>query len=303
MRIAAYTEREKTAPALGRVVEDRVIPLTFAGDLVSLLAQAALDDALWRRAVDGPPQRGIALDEVALRAPLVRPGKILAIGLNYAEHRAESPMVAKRAPYPEGFVKLSSSIVGPHEPIVAWPDVTELDYEVELAAVIGRTAHNVSAADALEYVAGYMVANDVSARDWQRSERSRGRSPLMGKNFLSFCPIGPWLVTADEVPDPQRLGLTLKVNGELRQSASTADMEYTVADAVAHWSKLRLDPGDIILTGTPSGVAWARKPDPAPYFLRVGDIVEAAIEGIGVIRNSVVEPPRSRRREEEMAAP
>lgn len=110
----------------------------------------------------------------------------------------------------------------------------------------------------------------------------------MGKSFPSFCPIGPWLVTADEIPDPQDLTLKLRVNGEVRQSGSTADMIFTVAAAIAHWSRLRLDPGDVILTGTPSGVAWGRKPDPAPFFLKLGDVVEAEVEGIGILRNRVV---------------
>lgn len=294
LRIVSYVERRGHQRKLGQLVGVQVNPLPFDGDLLDLLEGPAPLIETIRRAAEAPRGDPIPLDAVRLSAPLLRPGKILAIGLNYADHRAESPMRAEAPPYPEGFVKLSSSIIGPEDPIVSWPDVTELDYEVELAAVIGRTAHYVPASDALEYVAGYMVANDISARDWQRSERSRGRSPLMGKSFPSFCPLGPWLVTSDEVSDPQNLALELRVNGEVRQSASTAKMLFTVADCVSHWSKLRLEPGDLILTGTPAGVAWARKPDPSPYWLKVGDLVEAEVERIGTLRNRVVAPSAER---------
>lgn len=288
MRIAAYAERGSTVRRLGQIANGHIVPFAFGDDLVRLLARG--DGALEAAAKTAQRAAHRSLEEVRLLAPVHRPGKILAIGLNYEDHRAESPLRAELPPYAEGFVKLASSITDPEERIIAWPEVTQLDYEVELAAIIGRTAHNVSPEEALGHVAGYTVANDVSARDWQRSERSRGRSPLLGKNFPSFCPLGPWLVTRDEIPDPQTLSLQLRVNGEVRQSGSTADMIFTLASAIAHWSKLRLDPGDVILTGTPSGVAWARKPDPAPYFLKVGDVVEAEIEGIGTLRNRVTAP-------------
>jgi len=229
-----------------------------------------------------------AIEEVRLRAPLIRPGKMLAAGLNYEEHRAEAGAKMPRPPYPEGFVKLASSIIGPGDPIVAWPDVKQLDYEGELAVVIGRTAHNVPAEDALDYVAGYTAVNDVSARDWQMSERSRGRSPLMGKNFPTFCPMGPWLALRDEIPDPQALRLQLRVNGEVRQSGSTAEMIFSVREMVAHWSRLRLEPGDLILTGTPAGVAMGRKPDPTPFWLKPGDVVEVEVERVGILRNVVI---------------
>lgn len=290
MRIAAYIDDRSRVPRLGVVVERHLIPIVGASGIVDVLDEgfeAAAERALARR---GERQDAL-LKDVRLLAPVDRPGKILAVGLNYESHRAESPMRADPPPYPEGFVKLTSSVIGPDEPVVLWRDVEQLDYEVELAVVIGRTAHYVTVDAALEYVAGYTVANDISARDWQRSERSRGRSPVMGKSFPTFCPMGPWLVTTDEIRDPQALGLELRVNGEVRQSGSTADMIFTVAQAVSHWSKLRLDPGDVILTGTPAGVAWGRSPELSPYWLRVGDVIEAEIEQIGVLRNQVIAPP------------
>ncbi len=298
MKIAAFSQPGSAQVRLAAVTgRDRLVDLAAAAgegaadyfhDMLDFLRGGEAAIALARDlARSGKTVR--AIEEVRLRAPLARPGKILAAGLNYEEHRAETATAASpRPPYAEGFVKLASAIVGPGDPIVAWPDVKQLDYEGELAVVIGRTAHNVSVDDALNYVAGYTAANDVSARDWQMSERSRGRSPLMGKNFPTFCPLGPWLVLRDEIPDPQALHLELRVNSETRQSDSTAEMIFTVREMVAHWSRLRLDPGDLILTGTPAGVAMGRKPDPTSFWLRPGDVVEVEIERVGVLRNVVV---------------
>lgn len=299
MRIAAFSLPGADEIRLGVLTADRrLVDLaetagegraSFGGMLAFLNGGRRAVDLARRRAETGGAAR--MLHEVRLRAPIANPGKILAVGLNYEEHRAEAGTAAPRPPYPEGFVKLPSSIVGPDDPIVAWPDVRQLDYEAELAVVIGAVAHNVTADEALDYVAGYTIANDISARDWQMSERSRGRSPLMGKNFPTFCPLGPWLVLTDEVPDPQALRVSLRVNGRTRQSAATAEMTFAVREIVAHWSRLRLEPGDIILTGTPAGVAMGHKPDPAPFWLRPGDVVEAEIDGIGVLRNPVTAAP------------
>jgi 2-keto-4-pentenoate hydratase/2-oxohepta-3-ene-1,7-dioic acid hydratase in catechol pathway len=301
VKIAAFSLPGSTQERLGVVINDgRLVDLVAAapgiGDFLDLPAFLRGGDAAIARARDlvaaGKAVR--AVEDVRLRAPLSRPGKVLAAGLNYEDHRAETGAATERPPYPEGFVKLASSIIGPGDPIVAWPEVTQLDYEGELAVVIGRTAHNVPAEEALDYVAGYTAVNDVSARDWQMSERSRGRSPLMGKNFPSFCPMGPWMVLGDEIHDPQVLRLELRVNGQVRQSGSTADMIFTVSEMVAHWSRLRLEPGDLILTGTPAGVAMGRRPDPTAFWLKPGDVVEVEVEHVGVLRNTVVAPARER---------
>jgi 2-keto-4-pentenoate hydratase/2-oxohepta-3-ene-1,7-dioic acid hydratase in catechol pathway len=294
VKIASFSVRGSTDVRLGVLagegaladLADAAGDEEWARDILAFLRSGEEGLALARECARAP-RRLLPLGEVRLLAPLTAPGKILAVGLNYAEHREEVSSAAPRPPYPEGFVKLASTIVGPEDPVVAWPDVRQMDYEGELAVVVGAVAHNVSLEEALGYVAGYTIANDVSARDWQASERRRGRSPLMGKNFPTFCPLGPWLVTRDEIPDPQELSLSLRVNGELRQHATTAEMLFPVREILAHWSKLRLLPGDVILTGTPAGVALGR-PDPEPFWLRPGDLVEVEIERIGVLRNPVV---------------
>ncbi len=297
MKIAAFALAGSEQVRLGAVVgEGRLVDLAEAMgkkadarllDMLAFLRGGAAAIAL-ARDLAGSGRAVRAIDEVRLRAPLARPGKMLAAGLNYEEHRAEAGPKMPRPPYPEGFVKLASSVIGPGDPIIAWPDVKQLDYEGELAVVIGRTAHNVPVEEGLDYVAGYTVVNDISARDWQLSERSRGRSPLLGKNFPTFCPMGPWLTLRDELPDPQALRLQVRVNGELRQSGSTAEMIFPVREMVAHWSRLRLEPGDLILTGTPAGVAMGRKPDPAHFWLKPGDVVEVEVEKVGLLRNAVV---------------
>jgi 2-keto-4-pentenoate hydratase/2-oxohepta-3-ene-1,7-dioic acid hydratase in catechol pathway len=297
MKIAAFCLPGSEQVRLGAVVgDDRLVDFAAAAgraaderffDMLAFLRGGRAASTTARELAESG--RGVrAFQEVRLKAPLARPGKMLAAGLNYEEHRAEAGPKMPRPPYPEGFVKLASTIIGPEDSIVAWPDVEQLDYEGELAVVIGRTAHNVPPEDALDCVAGYTALNDITARDWQMNERSRGRSPLMGKNFPTFCPMGPWLVLRDEIPDPQALRLELRVNGEIRQSGSTAEMIFTVREMVTHWSRLRLEPGDLILTGTPAGVAMGRKPDPSRFWLKPGDVVEVEIEKVGVLRNTVV---------------
>lgn len=234
-----------------------------------------LDDIRERTANAAPRH---SLDEVHLLAPL-RPGKYLAIGMNYARHVAEMGH-AERPPYQYWFNKQTTCINGPYDPIE--PGVTEmLDYEVELGVVIGRAAKGVRAAEALDYVFGYLVANDVSARDWQK------HSPTftMGKSFDTHGPIGPWIVTADEIPDPQNLDLRCFVNGELRQQSNTSNMSFPVAEQIKYLSTaFTLEPGDLLATGTPEGVGAAMDP---PKFLKAGDVVRCEIDGIGAIENRV----------------
>ncbi len=236
------------------------------------------------------------LASVKLHAPVPRPGKIIAAGRNYAAHVDETKEIfgeekkVQKPDLPVAFAKMPSHVIG-HEDVIVHPRQTkELDYELELAVVIGRDALNVGEAEALDYVAGYTVANDVSARDWLWREIRQGQMVLLGKNFPTFCPLGPVMVTADEIPDPNNLYHDLKVNGEVRQRSNTRHMIFNVRELIAHWSMTGLEPGDVILCGTPSGVAFARKPDPTPFFLKAGDVVEATVEGIGTLRNVVVDP-------------
>lgn len=218
--------------------------------------------------------------EVRLVAPVPSPGKIVAVARNYAAHAAEQG-ASERPEEPVIFLKATSAVIGPEDDIVLPRASREVDYEGELAVVIGRRARRVPAAGALRFVAGYMAANDVSARDFQ----NRRGQHFLGKSCDTFAPLGPALVTADEVPDPQDLGIETRVSGETLQSARTKEMLFPVAELIAFVTRLMtLEPGDVILTGTPSGVGQARKP---PRWLRDGDVVEIAIERVGRLHNYV----------------
>ncbi|GAA1533712.1 fumarylacetoacetate hydrolase family protein [Streptomyces albidochromogenes] len=208
--------------------------------------------------------------------PLGRIGKIVCIGLNYHDHAAETG--AAIPPEPIIFFKAPDTVVGPDDTVLVPRGSTKTDWEVELAVVIGRTARYLdSAEDGLAHVAGYAVAHDVSEREWQIE---RGGTWDKGKNCETFNPLGPWLVTADEIPDPQALGLKLWVNGELKQDGTTADQIFAVGEVVRYVSQfMTLYPGDVINTGTPAGVAMGQA-EPKPY-LRSGDVVELEVEGLG----------------------
>ncbi len=215
-----------------------------------------------------------------LDAPLRKPGKIVAIGLNYIDHASESKMELPK--HPLVFTKFNSSITGPFDPIIFSSSLTEkVDYEVELAVIIGKRAKNVKKESALDYVFGYTVINDVSARDIQFADGQWVR----GKSLDAFCPMGPYIVTADEISDPQNLQLTCSINGEILQNASTKDMIFSVADLISTLSKsFVFEPGDIISTGTPSGVGFSRKP---PIYLKNDDIMVTEVQNIGKLINKV----------------
>jgi 2,4-diketo-3-deoxy-L-fuconate hydrolase len=208
-------------------------------------------------------------------APVANVGKFIAIGLNYSDHAKESNMPIPKEPIV--FSKATTCIQGPSDGVVLPKGSVKGDWEVELAFVIGRTAKAVSEADALDYVAGYMICNDVSEREWQLE---RGATWDKGKGFDTFGPIGPWLVTRDEIADPQNLAMWLDVNGKRFQTGNTSTMIFNVRQLVAYVSFLfTLKPGDIITTGTPPGVGMGVKPD--PVFLRAGDVMRLGIDGLG----------------------
>jgi 2-keto-4-pentenoate hydratase/2-oxohepta-3-ene-1,7-dioic acid hydratase in catechol pathway len=212
-------------------------------------------------------------------APIERPGKIVCVGLNYRDHAAESNL-----PLPERpllFAKWQTSLTGPGDPIVLPPVSNQVDYEAELGVVIGTRARGVSVDDALGVVAGYICVNDVSARDIQMSDGQWTRA----KSFDTFCPVGPAIVPAAEIPDPQALAIRCLLNGELMQDSSTAEMVFSVAEIIAFVSEaITLEPGDLIATGTPAGVGMARNPQ---VFLADGDVVTVEIDGVGTLTNPV----------------
>jgi 2-keto-4-pentenoate hydratase/2-oxohepta-3-ene-1,7-dioic acid hydratase in catechol pathway len=225
--------------------------------------------------------------ELRFECPVVRPSKVLGIGLNYMDHIRETG--ADPPDRPVVFAKYVNALTGPFDPIVVEPDLTEqADYEAELAVIIGRRGRRLTRDEALGHVLGYAVANDVSARDWQKRDAQFSRS----KSMDTFCPIGPWITTADEVPDPQDLAIRSFVNGEPRQDSSTAEMLFGVSALIEFLSQtMTLEPGDVILTGTPHGVGFAMDP---PRFLQPGDRVRCEVEGLGAIENVVVEEPEQR---------
>lgn len=227
---------------------------------------------------DGPIPFSLPLERVKLLAPIASPSKIIAIGRNYADHAAEQNKQPPESPMI--FAKYPSAIIGPDDTITWAKSLSEeVDFEAELAVVIGKTARNVSEAEALDYVAGYTICNDVSARNLQFHDKQYTRA----KSLDTFCPLGPWLVTADEIPDPQALGIKSTLNGTVMQDASTADMIFGVANLIAFAGRaFTLCPGDIIVTGTPGGVGFARTP---PVFMQDGDEIVVEIENIGRLSN------------------
>lgn len=222
-------------------------------------------------------------DEIKLRAPIPRPGKILCSGLNYRSHVQENPN-AKFLEDPRFFAKTPNTVIGPGEPIRHPGEKYQVDYEVELAVVIGRIMPRATPAErVMGHVFGYTILHDVSSRYIQFKDNNE----VMGKNFDTFCPIGPCLVTADEIPDPSKLRLRTLLNGQVMQDGTNADWCFPLPRLLAWLSQaMTLEPGDIVSTGTPAGIGWFRKPQ---VFLKPGDVVRLEIEGIGVLENPVVE--------------
>jgi 2-keto-4-pentenoate hydratase/2-oxohepta-3-ene-1,7-dioic acid hydratase in catechol pathway len=259
---------------------------SFPSNMLSLLqgGDELLDTARkvveWVRSNDVDPGIKVAVEDVVLQAPISNVSKVVGIGLNYADHCRE-----QNIPLPESvllFAKFPSSIIGPDEDITWDHEVsTEVDYEAELAVIIGKEAFRVGPQDVWEYIAGYSIVNDVSARDVQFSDRQWVR----GKSFDTFCPIGPYLATRDEIENTDNLKIQTRLNGELVQNSSTKEMVFKIPDIVSFITKsITLVPGDIICTGTPDGVGYFRDPK---VLLKPGDIVEIEIENLGVLKNPI----------------
>ncbi len=282
MKLLTFAKGNSTAA--GVLSGDGIVDLTkISPGLRSVSDIIAGGDALLEQVRKAARDASIdlPLKEAKLLCPLSHVGKYLAIGLNYQAHVDESRTAAGNPPeHQYWFNKQTTCLSGPFDDID--PGVSkQVDYEVELCAVIGKKAKSVSAEDALDRVFGYLVANDVSARDWQ----FHAPSFTVGKSFDTHGPIGPWVVTSDEITDPQSLDLKCWVNGELRQSSNTRNMIFGLREQIAYLSTaFTLEPGDLLATGTPEGVGMAMKP---PAFLQTGDLVRCEIEGIGAIENRV----------------
>ena len=304
MKYVTFSLRNEEFQQIGVVQGTRVVNLgrlvgkrwagSFPGSLLELLQggpeachrMAALIEEELQRAA--PDDAGHLLEEVRLHAPIPRPTKnIVCLGSNYVSHMEESARARGREikipEVPVFFTKAPTAVNGPYDPIPWDPAVTQqVDYEAELGVVIGVRGRNISRARALEHVCGYTIINDVSARDLQQ----RHMQFFKGKSLDGFCPMGPWLVTADEFGDPQQKKISLRVNGITKQSSTTANMIFPVAVILEYLSTgMTLEPGDIISTGTPEGVGLGRTP---PEYLQDGDWVETEVEGIGMLRNRVV---------------
>lgn len=238
-----------------------------------------LDLGFYDRARDQRSSDLISRNEVTICAPVPRPGKIICIGLNYRDHAAESGMPIPDSPVI--FSKFASCSIGPDREIVIPHGSEQTDYEAELAFIIGRRAKNVSLKSALGHVFGYTNFNDVSARDFQFADGQWQR----GKSCDTFAPMGPYVATTDEIPDPQQLSIKLRLNGETMQDSNTNQMVFGVAELVEFLSRsITLEPGDVVATGTPPGVGFARKP---PVYLQAGDVTEVEVEGLSVLSNRV----------------
>jgi len=283
MKLITYQYNGQTG--IGAVVEQGVVSLSaVASDMLGLIDMGAEGLAQAQAQVDGATTF-IPLEAVKLLAPIPTPRRnVMCLGLNYAEHVEESSSArgqkTELPEYPVIFNKATTSVTGPYDDIPYDPAVsTQIDWEAELGVVIGRSGKNISADEAMEYVFGYTVINDISARDLQWNHKQF----FKGKSLDGACPMGPWIVTADELGDPHNLNIACRVNGVAKQESNTRHMIFKVPATLVHLSNgMTLIAGDVIATGTPSGVGFARKP---PEFLKPGDEVECEIEGVGLIRN------------------
>jgi len=285
LRLVQYATQGESR--LGVVIEDRIVDVQRAAASFGQETKAFTSTLALLEAGEGALAfvRGLKSHNNALSLPTVHldcpvaSRKIVAVGLNYNDHAIEAGLKIPGAPL--CFAKFTSSLSGPFDPIQLPAEDSQVDFEGELGVIIGRKARRVAEGDAMRYVAGYVVFNDVSARKWQFDDGQWTR----GKSCDTFAPNGPFLVTADEVPDPGALRITTRVNGEIMQDSNTDQLIFNVQKLVSYFSNsFTLDPGDMIATGTPAGVGFSRKP---PLYLKDGDLVEVEIEGVGHISNRV----------------
>lgn len=253
----------------------------WPGSMKTLIADWQLWDAKLRQLVDSANTKSCTLDSMSLLPPVGDPEKIICIGKNYADHAIE--MGGQPPEIPIVFSKFASTLVG-HQANVELPSISnQVDFEAELVVVIGKPGKNINRADSFSHVFGYCCGNDISARDWQKGRP--GGQWLLGKTFDTFAPLGPVIVTADEIDDPHQLDIALRLNGETMQNSNTRNFLFPIDVLIEHVSKfVTLVPGDLIFTGTPEGVGAGRKP---PLFLKSGDQLEVEIEGLGVLKNNV----------------
>jgi len=288
MKLVTFSCRGRYS--IGKIMGDHVLDLPTAGiglpdSMIELLAGGA---AMMQRVRELGADIGTTylLADVRMEAPIPKPSKYLAIGMNYAKHAEEARRAGVQVPDTQvWFNKQVSCINGPFD-AVHMPRVSDkLDYEAELGVVIGKRCRHVSVSHARSVIAGYLVCNDVSVRDWQK----RSATMTLGKSFNTTGPIGPWIVTDDEVPDPHRLNMRMLVNGQVRQEICTGEMVFNIYEQIAYLSTvMTLEPGDVLATGTPSGVGAAMDP---PSWLKIGDVMRVEIDGIGHIENLVVAEP------------
>jgi 2-keto-4-pentenoate hydratase/2-oxohepta-3-ene-1,7-dioic acid hydratase in catechol pathway len=280
MKIGLFDAGE--GPQTGVIIGDHIHPTGVSGSMIDLIAQWGQAQELITAKGDTSP--GYPLSAVRLLAPVPRPGKIFAIGLNYADHIAESGMGTPQQQV--WFTKASTSVNAPFDPIQIAIGGPKVDYEVELVAVIGKRGKHIARQDAASHVFGYCVGNDVTERGWQHATPQWS----LGKSFDTHAPIGPWITTADEVANPHALDLRCIVNGEVRQSSNTRHLVFDLWDQIEHLSHaMTLEAGDLIFSGTPGGVGAAMKP---PSFLKAGDIVRCEIDGLGAIEAVLADEER-----------
>lgn len=273
MKLVTFSTKKDKSLKRGVLLGDKVAHVPGDFNHFGNEQLAAVSQAL-------PTAPTIALEDAILGNPLPKPGKIICVGLNYLDHVKETNV--KVPEIPVIFAKWHNSLAGPNESITLDGTSNQVDYEAELAFVVGKTAYNVKEAEALDYVAGYLCANDVSARDLQMATSQWVR----GKTLNGFCPLGPYIATKDEIPDPHNLKIACRLNGHTMQDSNTAQLIFKIPFLVEWLSKgVTLEAGDVVLTGTPAGVGFTRNP---PVFIQPGDVCEIEIEGLGILRNPFV---------------
>lgn len=284
MRLATLNTPQGPRPAV--LVGDSYVDLLSTDNQLPRSVRAILADpaamASAKAASERPNAARVPVSSAKLHAPVPDPQKIICVGLNYRDHAIESKMAIPKEPVL--FSKFPSALIGHGEPIVVPKVSTKVDYEAELVIVVGKRGRHIPEARAMDYVAGYSVGHDVSARDWQLEKD--GKQWMVGKTFDTFAPVGPTLVTKDEVPDPHKLGIRLRLDGKTMQNSNTEQMIFSVGQIIAYLSIVfTLEPGDLIFTGTPPGIGHALTP---PVYLRGGETAEVEIDVLGLLRNPVV---------------